>query len=226
MQFVHYAIVVGIVLKSASSINGTRDSKAIQFPEEEPGRIKLIFARELWSLGEGGIENVGVGVSDEKTRGISVAITLNFTSREIWSVLVIADCTQRRCVQPYPVIQMHYEHSRAWGNGVDLTQRRHPAFGELEFGPSSNHPYPLRRGSSCSLFFQHPQCIGQRRDTVPAQFQVVVEPAPDRMHRRIVETKDDGSSAPVNYSRLRTPQAPNLVILPHSRYLSPPSPYH
>src|SRR5260370_14909111 len=99
MQFVHYAIVVGIVLKSASSINGTRDSKAIQFPEEEPGRIKLIFAGELWSLGESGIENVGVGLGDEKSRGISVAITLNLTSRVIRSVLVIAHRPQGRCVQ-------------------------------------------------------------------------------------------------------------------------------
>jgi len=61
--------------------------KRLSSAEEEPGRIKLIFAGELWFLGEGGIENVGVGLGDEKTRGISVAITLNLTSREIWSVL-------------------------------------------------------------------------------------------------------------------------------------------
>src|SRR5437870_12607866 len=101
VQFVHYAIVVGIVLKSTSGVDRTGDAEAVELAEEEPGRIKLIFAGELWSLGEGGIENVGVGLGDEKTRGISVAITLNLTSREIWSVLVIAHCTQRRCVQQY-----------------------------------------------------------------------------------------------------------------------------
>src|ERR1700726_4111614 len=99
MQFVHHAIVVGIVLESAPSINGTRDSKPIQFAEEQPGRIELIFAGELWSLGEGGIENVGVGVSDKKTRRISVAIALNLSSRKIRSVLVIAHRTQGCCVQ-------------------------------------------------------------------------------------------------------------------------------
>src|SRR4029077_17051189 len=96
MQFVHYAIVVGIILKSASGIDRAGDAEAIELPEEEPGRIKLIFAGELWSLGESGIENVGVGVGDEKTRGISVAITLNLTSREIRGVLVIAHRPQRR----------------------------------------------------------------------------------------------------------------------------------
>src|SRR6266446_4656754 len=82
---------------------------------------------------------------------------------------------------------MHHEHGCVWGNCVDLIERWHPAFCELEFGPTSDHPYPLRRGSSCSLFFQHPQCIGQRRDTIPAQFQVVVEPAPDRSEEHTSE---------------------------------------
>ncbi len=99
MQFVHHAIVVGIVLKSATGVDRAGDAEAVELTEEEPGGIKLIFAGELWSLGEGGIENVGVGVGNEKTRGISLAITLNLTSRKIRGVLVIADRTQRRCVQ-------------------------------------------------------------------------------------------------------------------------------
>src|SRR5229473_2234422 len=99
MQFVHYTIVVGIVLKSASGVNRTGDAEAVELTEEEPRGIKLIFAGEHWSLGEGGIENVGVGLGDEKTRGISVAITLNLTSREIRGVLVIAHRTKRGCVQ-------------------------------------------------------------------------------------------------------------------------------
>src|SRR5437868_3964224 len=115
---------------------------------------------------------------------------------------------------------MHNEHGCVRGNCVDLIERWHPAFGKLEFAPTSDHPDPLRRRSSCSLFFQHAQCVGQRRDTVPAQFQVVVEPASDRMHVRIVETRYDGSSAPVNYPRLRATQAENLVIVANSSYLS------
>src|ERR1700730_1262863 len=102
---------------------------------------------------------------------------------------------------------MQHKHRSVWSNGVNLIERRHPAFGELEFGPASDHPHPLRRGSSCSLFFQHSQCIGERRDTVPAQFQIVVESATDRMYVRIVETRDHSSPAPVSYARLRASQA-------------------
>jgi hypothetical protein len=40
------------------------------------------------------------------------------------------------------------------------------------------------------------------------------------MHVRIVEARDDGSPASVNYARLRTSQAQNLIILTHSGYLS------
>src|SRR5260370_5223378 len=68
MQFVHYAIVVGIVLKSASSVDHAGDAEAVELAEEEPGGIQLIFAGELWALGERGIENVWVGVGNEKTR--------------------------------------------------------------------------------------------------------------------------------------------------------------
>src|SRR5246500_1652264 len=99
MQFVHYAIVVGIVLKAASGVDRAGDAETIELAEEEPGRVELIFAGELWALGERGIENVGVGLGDEKPRGISVAITLNLTSRKIRGVFVIAHCPQRCRVQ-------------------------------------------------------------------------------------------------------------------------------
>src|SRR5580704_2258613 len=115
---------------------------------------------------------------------------------------------------------MHDEHGRVWSNCVDLIEGRHPAFGKLEFGPASDHPYPLRRWSSCSLFFQDAQCIGKRRNAIPTQFQVVVEPAPDRMHVRIVEAGDDGSSPPINYVRVRAMKTENLVIVADSSYLS------
>src|SRR6266446_9912772 len=115
---------------------------------------------------------------------------------------------------------MHQEHGRVWGSCVDLIECWHPAFGKLEFGPASDHPYPLRRWRSRSLIFEHAQCIGQRRDAIPAQFQVVVEPAPDRMHVRIVEAWDDGSLAPINYVRVRATKTENLVIVADSSYLS------
>src|SRR6266478_3669127 len=81
VQFVHHAIVVGIVLKSATGIDRAGDAEAVELTEEEPRGIKLIFAGELWSLGECGIENVGIRLGDEQTRRISLVIPLNLTSR-------------------------------------------------------------------------------------------------------------------------------------------------
>src|SRR6266699_4398766 len=220
MQFVHHAIVVGKILKAASCVDCAGDAETIEFAEEEPRRIELIFTGELWSLGEGGIENVGVRLRDEKAGGIAVAVPLNLASRKIRGVLVVADGTQRRCIQKGSILQVHHEHGRVWGGCVDLIECWHPAFGKLKFGPTSNHPYPLRRWSSRSLIFQHAQCIGQRRDAIPAQFQVVVEPATDRMHVGIVEPRDDGSPAPVNHSRVWAAKPENLVIVADSSYLS------
>jgi hypothetical protein len=36
VQFVHNAVIVGIVLKTATRINDTGDSKTVQFAEEQP----------------------------------------------------------------------------------------------------------------------------------------------------------------------------------------------
>src|SRR5580765_2918858 len=99
MQFVYYAIVVGIVLKSVAGVDRAGDTEAVELAEKQPGGIELIFAWGLWGIGEGGIENVCVGLGDEEAGGVSVAITLNFTSWKIWGVLVVAHGTQGSCVQ-------------------------------------------------------------------------------------------------------------------------------
>ena len=46
-------------------------------------------------------------------------------------------------------------------------------------------------GVRARLLLQHAQRVRQRRHAVPAQLHVVVEPAADRMHVRIVEAGDD-----------------------------------
>jgi len=60
VQFVHNAVIVGIVLKSAARINDTGDSKAVQLAEELPRRIRLVLARQFRPLGQGRVENVCV----------------------------------------------------------------------------------------------------------------------------------------------------------------------
>src|SRR5262249_43498689 len=127
------------------------DAKAIEFSEEEPRRIQLIFAGEFWSLGEGGIENVGVWFGGEKSRGIPVAIPLNLAVRQIRRILVVDARTRSRSVEYTAIIRMHYEHWSIRRHCVDLLERRHAAFGKLKFRPAPDHPDPLWRGSSRSL---------------------------------------------------------------------------
>ena len=54
-------------------------------------------------------------------------------------------------------------------------------------------------GVRAGLLLQQAQRVRERRHAVPAQFQVVVEAAPDGMHVRIVETGNDGSAPDVNH---------------------------
>src|SRR3989475_12557292 len=98
VQFVHNAVVVRIILKSAAGINDTGDSKTVELTEKEPGRVELVLARKFRPLGQGGVENIYVRLRDEKTRGIPVTVALNFTGRKIRGVLVITHRSKRRSV--------------------------------------------------------------------------------------------------------------------------------
>src|ERR1700726_1060096 len=98
---------------------------------------------------------------------------------------------------------MHYEDRRVWCYCIDLIERWHPALGELKLGPPANNSDPLRSGRPRRLLFQHAQSVGQRRYPVPAQLKVVVEPAADRMHMRIIQPRDDGASTALDNARRR-----------------------
>ena len=57
---------------------------------------------------------VNVLVNGDTIDEANETFTLNLTSREIGSVLVVAHCPQRCCVQNCAVIQMHYENGCVW----------------------------------------------------------------------------------------------------------------
>ena len=127
-----------------------------------------------------------------------MTVALHFTGGKVRGILVIAESTQRRSVQQSSVVQMHYEDRRVRRCCVDFIEGWHPALGELELCPSSDDSDPLRSGRPRRLLFQHPQGVGERRHTIPAQLKVVVEPTADRMHMRIVESGNDGAPAAVD----------------------------
>ena len=56
--------------------------------------------------------------------------------------------------------------------------------------PAADHAHPLRRRRALGLLLEHPHRVGERRHAVPAQLHVVVEPAADQMHVRVVEARE------------------------------------
>ena len=98
---------------------------------------------------------------DEQPGRIAVAVELNFSGRRRGGGFRIADSAQRRRVQKRPIVKMKYKDRGLRSGGVDLGKRRHPALGELELCPASDHAHPLGSGGPCCLLFQHPERFSQ-----------------------------------------------------------------
>src|ERR1700687_4242521 len=93
---------------------------------------------------------------------------------------------------------MHHEDRCVRRYYIDLIERWHPALCKLKLCPPSDNSDPLRSRCPRRLVFQHAQSVGERRYTIPTQLKVVVEPATDRMHMRIIESRNDGASPAVD----------------------------
>ena len=93
--------------------------------------------------------------------------------------------------------------------GVDLLQRRHPAFGKLELAPATDHTHPLAGRRALRLFPEHPQSVGQRRHAVPAKFHVIIQSAANDVQMRVVQSGNHAPAFEVNHFGVR----PGLIFL-------------
>ncbi len=213
VQLVNHAVVIRIILKTAARIDGTGESEAVHLSHEVTRRICLMFNRQFRSLREGCVQNHRVGPGDEQTGWISLLVALNVAGRRIGRVLRVAARPQGRCVEHRAVVEVQHKHGRVGRDVVNLFERRHSAFGELELGPSANDPYPLRWRSPPGLLLEHSQRVGQRRDPVPAQLHVVVEAAANQMQMGIVEAGDQPAMPCIDHARLGTAQFEDIRIV-------------
>ena len=102
---------------------------------------------------------------------------------------------------------------RSVGSGlVDFFQSWHAPLGELELRPAADHAHPLGRRRALCLLLQHTQGVGKRRHAIPTQFHIVVEATADRMHVRIVETRDHRSAAEIDCFRVGSSQTHNFFV--------------
>ena len=144
--------------------------------------------------------------------GLPARIANDFAARRIGRVLGVADRSQRGAVQKRPVIEVKNEDRRIGRGLVQLVERRHPALGELKFGPASDHSHPLSRRRPLRLFAQHAQAVGERRYAIPAKLQVVVEAAANQVKVRIVQPWNDGALVQVDELRLLVPEAHHFPV--------------
>ena len=124
----------------------------------------------------------------------------------------VADGAQGRLVQQRPVVEMKDEDRRVRRDRVDLLQRRQPALGELQLGEAADDAHPLRRRRARDLRLEHRHGVGQRADAVPAQFEVVVEPAADDVDVAVAHARDHPPAASVDDPRLRAGQGHDLGV--------------
>src|SRR5215472_11190409 len=83
---------------------------------------------------------------------------------------------------------MQHEYGSVRGHCIYLIERWHSPLGELKFGPSADHTYPLRRWCALRLLAQHTKCVSERRHPIPAKLQVVIETATNQMEVDVVKT--------------------------------------
>jgi hypothetical protein len=80
MQPLNDLVVIGVVLKAATSIGATGDAEAIEFAHEVPRAVVLIFTGEFGAEGESFVKDEGVGASDEQAGGFAIAIADNLAA--------------------------------------------------------------------------------------------------------------------------------------------------
>src|SRR5687767_9907856 len=99
---------------------------------------------------------------------------------------------------------MQNENRSFWRNRVYFIERWHPPLRELKFGPPADNPHPLSWGRAFDLLLQHPQAVCERRDTIPTQFHVVIQPAANDVQMRIVQTWDNAAALEIDRLRVRS----------------------
>ncbi len=206
-------VVVRIVLKSTAGVNRAGHAEAIELAHEVARRIHLIFTRQLRPLGQcGGIKDARIGPGDKQSGGTALLVALDFATARRGRIFRIANGAERRAVQKSAIVKMQDENRRVGRGSVDLFQSRHAPFGELKLRPTADHAHPLRWRCALRLLLQHPQRIRQRRHAVPTQLHVVVKPAADRMHVRVVEAGNHCPATEIDDFGLRRSMAHDFFV--------------
>ena len=180
-QLLDHLVVFGIVLIAPARIDHAGHAQAVELAHEMACRVDLVVQRQLGALGQGRIEDGGIGLGQQQTGRVAARITHDLAARRCLRVLGIAHGTQRSTIEQCSVVQMQQKHRRIGCNRIDLCQRGQALLDELVLGKAPHHAHPLRRRGNGYLALEHVQRIGQRAHPVPAQLHVVIQAAAHHM---------------------------------------------
>ena len=107
---------------------------------------------------------------------------------------------------------MQDEDWRLGRRPVDLVQRGHAPLGKLELRPAPDNSHPLRRRGALRLIAQHAQSVGEGRNPIPTQLEVVVQATPDDVNMRVVQPGDNRAAASLDDGRPCVARRHDLVV--------------
>ena len=215
MELLDHRVVVRVVLEAAAGVDRAREPEPIQLAHEVARGVLLVGGRELGPLREGRVENRRIGLRDQEPSRVATLVALDLAAGGVGRVLRVAGGAQGGAVQQREPIQIEDEDGGLGGGGVDLGERREAPLGELPLVPAADHAYPLRGRRALGLRPKAREGVGQGGDAVPAQLEVVVQAAADRVDVRVVEPGDGEAAAEVD-DACRGPALRHRVALaPH-----------
>ena len=199
MEILDHRIVVGIVLEAAAGIDHPGHAQPVHLTHEMPGGVLLIGGWQLGALGQRGVEDRRIRPRQQQPGGIAGGIAHNLAAGWVGRVLGVTHRPQRRRIQQCAVIEVEDEHRRIRRHSVQLGQRRQTLFGELVLGKAADHAHPVRAGRTRDLRGEQRHRIAQRRHPVPAQFEVIVQPATDDVHVAVDQAGDRAQALAVDH---------------------------
>ncbi|MCY1299572.1 hypothetical protein D9M70_491050 [compost metagenome] len=219
-QLLDNGVVVRIVLEAAAGVDDAGDAEPVELAHELAGGVDLVVEGQFRSLGQGRIEDAGIGLGQEQPGRVAVGVTGDLAARRVGRVPAIANRPEGGAIQERPVIEMQQEHRRIRGDRIDLVDRRQPLFSKLVFGKPADDPHPLRRRRDRHLALQHRHRIGERTHAVPAQLHVEVEAAAHDVGVVVVETRQHALALEVDHPGARAGQRHDRPVVVDGQELS------
>jgi len=211
-ELLDHRVVLGIVLRAAAGVDRAGDAETVQLAHEMPRRVELVLEWQLRSLGKRRVEDARIGLREEEPCRRAIRPAHDLAAGRIRRVPGVADGAQRGGIEDRAIVKVQQEDRRVGGGVVQLGDGRQPLLGELMLGEAADHAHPLRWRRDGDLALEHAHRVREAAHAVPAQLQVVVEPAADDVQVAVDQPGQDAPALEVDDPRLRTRERQYLLV--------------